>query len=376
MKANMEENQNKQINQNKYICNICNCPDRYFLCSFCFNKYNDNYKHKKKNFEESEKSMAGKIEYLLKCNQAKSKTLNKKIHLDKYKQILLERIKQEEDLIKNYEEEFQKYEKLIIEQKDKNNRINHKLEEVNTKESNLFDSAANLGESDNIINENKNEDIDEIKDEINKINEKIINYKIKYIYDLFEESFIKNKTIIKITDFFNIISEEPENKEENNQNFSVLELQDTLSKEIKIEVFKENSENSDIYLKRFNSFFVSMVSFLEKAYKRFKLQMPYQINFPKIKNKEVEYKISLKKNELNENNIINNAVDGYHLLNINYEYLINFIFGDSVRLKYMFDLSFFTKNKNENLGSLKNIEEESKINEKSEEFQGFVVLDF
>ena len=376
MKANMEENQNKQINQNKYICNICNCPDKYFLCSFCFNKYNDNYKHKKKNFEESEKSMAGKIEYLLKCNQAKSKTLNKKIHLDKYKQILLERIKQEEDLIKNYEEEFQKYEKLIIEQKDKNNRINHKLEEVNTKESNLFDSAANLGESDNIINENKNEDIDEIKDEINKINEKIINYKIKYIYDLFEESFIKNKTIIKITDFFNIISEEPENKEENNQNFSVLELQDTLSKEIKIEVFKENSENSDIYLKRFNSFFVSMVSFLEKAYKRFKLQMPYQINFPKIKNKEVEYKISLKKNELNENNIINNAVDGYHLLNINYEYLINFIFGDSVRLKYMFDLSFFTKNKNENLGSLKNIEEESKINEKSEDFQGFVVLDF
>ena len=376
MKANLEENQNKQINQNKYICNICNCPDKYFLCSFCFNKYNDNYKHKKKNFEESEKSMAGKIEYLLKCNQAKSKTLNKKIHLDKYKQILLERIKQEEDLIKNYEEEFQKYEKLIIEQKDKNNRINHKLEEVNTKESNLFDSAANLGESDNIINENKNEDIDEIKDEINKINEKIINYKIKYIYDLFEESFIKNKTIIKITDFFNIISEEPENKEENNQNFSVLELQDTLSKEIKIEVFKENSENSDIYLKRFNSFFVSMVSFLEKAYKRFKLQMPYQINFPKIKNKEVEYKISLKKNELNENNIINNAVDGYHLLNINYEYLINFIFGDSVRLKYMFDLSFFTKNKNENLGSLKNIEEESKINEKSEEFQGFVVLDF
>ena len=372
----MEENQNKQINQNKYICNICNCPDKYFLCSFCFNKYNDNYKHKKKNFEESEKSMAGKIEYLLKCNQAKSKTLNKKIHLDKYKQILLERIKQEEDLIKNYEEEFQKYEKLIIEQKDKNNRINHKLEEVNTKESNLFDSAANLGESDNIINENKNEDIDEIKDEINKINEKIINYKIKYIYDLFEESFIKNKTIIKITDFFNIISEEPENKEENNQNFSVLELQDTLSKEIKIEVFKENSENSDIYLKRFNSFFVSMVSFLEKAYKHFKLQMPYQINFPKIKNKEVEYKISLKKNELNENNIINNAVDGYHLLNINYEYLINFIFGDSVRLKYMFDLSFFTKNKNENLGSLKNIEEESKINEKSEEFQGFVVLDF
>ena len=376
MKANLEENQNKQINQNKYICNICNCPDKYFLCSFCFNKYNDNYKHKKKNFEESEKSMAGKIEYLLKCNQAKSKTLNKKIHLDKYKQILLERIKQEEDLIKNYEEEFQNYEKLIIEQKDKNNRINHKLEEVNTKESNLFDSAANLGESDNIINENKNEDIDEIKDEINKINEKIINYKIKYIYDLFEESFIKNKTIIKITDFFNIISEEPENKEENNQNFSVLELQDTLSKEIKIEVFKENSENSDIYLKRFNSFFVSMVSFLEKAYKRFKLQMPYQINFPKIKNKEVEYKISLKKNELNENNIINNAVDGYHLLNINYEYLINFIFGDSVRLKYMFDLSFFTKNKNENLGSLKNIEEESKINEKSEEFQGFVVLDF
>ena len=289
---------------------------------------------------------------------------------------MIERIKQEEDLIKNYEEEFQKYEKLIIEQKDKNNRINHKLEEVNTKESNLFDSAANLGESDNIINENKNEDIDEIKDEINKINEKIINYKIKYIYDLFEESFIKNKTIIKITDFFNIISEEPENKEENNQNFSVLAIQDTLSKEIKIEVLKEDSENSDIYLKRFNAFFNSMVSFLEKAYKRFKLQMPYKINYPKIKYKDFEYKIKIEKKELNDNNIVNEAVDGYHLLNINYEYLMNYIFGDSVKIKYMFDLSSFIKNKNEDLGSLKNIVEESKINQEPKECNGFVVVDF
>jgi hypothetical protein len=155
-----------------------------------------------------------------------------------------------------------------------------------------------------------------------------------------------------------------------------LAIQDTLSKEIKIEVLKEDSENSDIYLKRFNAFFNSMVSFLEKAYKRFKLQMPYKINYPKIKYKDFEYKIKLEKKELNDNSIVNAAVDGYHLLNINYEYLINYIFGDEVKLKYIFDLSFFIKDQKEDLGSLKNIEEESKINQGTKECEGFVVVDF
>ena len=370
----MEENE--KFNQNKYICNICNCPDKYFLCNSCFKEYNKNYIEKKNNFEKYEKSMSEKIERLLKCNEGKSKKLNKKILFDKYKLILLDRIKQEEELTKKCDEELKKYEALIIEQIDKNNRLKGRLDEDTTKESNLFESAINLNNNNIIINENENKDIDDIKNEIEKINTKIINFKKKYIYDLFEESFIKKKSIIKITDFFNIISEEPEKKEEDNQNFSVLAIQDTLSKEIKIEVLKGDSENSDIYLKRFNAFFNSMVSFLEIAYNRFKLQMPYKINYPKIKYKDLEYKIKIEKKELNDNNIVNEAVDGYHLLNINYEYLMNYIFGDSVKIKYMFDLSSFIKNKNEDLGSLKNIVEESKINQEPKECNGFVVVDF
>jgi hypothetical protein len=318
--------------------------------------------------------MSEKIERILKCNEEKAKKLNKKILCDRYKQILLDRINQEEELIKKYEEESQKYEGLIKEQIKNNDDIKSKLVEDNTKESNLFESAVNLNNNNIVINENK--DINDIKNEIEEINTKIINYKKKYIFDSFEESFIKNNSIIKITDFFNIISEEPEKKETNDQNFSVLVIQDKLTEEIKIEVLNGNSEKSDIYLKRFNSFFNSMVSFLEKAYKRFKLQMPYKIDYPKIKYKDSEFKLKLEKNELNNNNIVNRAVDGYHLLNINYEYLINYIFGDSVKLKYMFDFSFFIKNKNEDLGSLKNIEEQSKLNQEPKECDGFVLVDF
>ena len=44
-------------------------------------------------------------------------------------------------------------------------------------------------------------------------------------------------------------------------------------------------------------------------------------------------------------------------------------------MKYMFDMSFFITDKNENLGSLKNIEEESKIKQGPQEIFGFEVLD-
>ena len=369
--------ENEKNNQNKLICNICNCPDKYFLCNSCFKEYNNIYNDKKTNFIKSEKAISGKIEQLLKFNEGKSKKLNKKILCEKDKQLLLDRIKQEEELIQRCEEEILKYDKLNIDLIGNNNRLKSKLEEDNTKESNLFESAVNLNNSNTIINENENNDINDIKNEIEEINSKIINVKKNYIYDLFNKSFIQKKTIIKITDFFNIISEEPEKKETNNQNFSVLAIQDKLSKEIKIEVLRDNSEKSDIYLKRFNSFFNSMVSFLEEAYKRFKLKLPYKINYPKIKYNDLEFKINLEKKELNDNNIVNKAVDGYHLLNINYEYLINYIFGDSVKLKYIFDLSFFTENKTEDLGSLKNIEEEeSKINQETKECNGFVLVDF
>ena len=368
--------ENEKINQNKLICDICNCPDKYFLCNSCFEEYNNIYKEKKDNFVKSENAMSGKIRDLLICNKEKIKTLNKKILCDRYKKVLLDRQKQEEELIKKCEEELKKYENLNKEQEIENNKLKTKLLEDNTEEStNLFESAVNLNNNNIAINDNENKDINDIKKEIEKINLEIINYKKKYIYDLFEETFIKKKTIIKITDFFNIITDEPE-KKETNENFSILGIPDKLSKEIKMEVLKGNSEKSDIYLKRFNSFFNSMVSFLEEVYKRFKLQMPYKINYPKIKYKDFEYKIKLEKKELNDNSIVNAAVDGYHLLNINYEYLVNFIFGDEIKLKYIFDLSFFIKNKVEDLGSLKKIEEESKINQGTNECDGFVLVDF
>ena len=372
-----EDKEKKPINQNKALCNICNSYDKYFLCDYCFKKYNSVYKQKKEGLEGSEKLLSDKIECLLTYNREKSKKLNKKIYLDRYKNILLERIKQEENKIQELEEESKKYEKLIIGQKDKISRLNSMFNVDMKPQSSLFDSYTNLANSNIIVNENEINDIDEIKNEIFEINSKIINYKKKYIFDLFEESFIKNKTIIKVTDFFNIDSE-PENKNDKNcMNFSIVNIQDKMSKEIKLDVFKIVIEDkNDVYLERFNSFFISMVSFLEKAYKRFKLKMPYKINFPKILNTNgFEYKIEIKKNELDNVNEVNNAIKGYHLLNINYEYLINYIFGDSIRMKYMFDMSFFITDKNENLGSLKNIEEESKIKQGPQEIFGFEVLD-
>ena len=372
-----EDRENKPINNNKALCDICNSYDKYFLCDYCFKKYNSVYKQKKENLEDSEKDLSKKIDCLLSYNKEKSKKLNKKIYYEKYKNILLEKIKQEENKIQELEEESKKYEKFLIEQKDKISRLKS-IFNVDTKQHNsLFDSYTNLTNTNIIINENENNDIDEIKNQIFEINSKIINSKKKYIFDLFEESFIKNKTIIKITDFFNIYSEPENNNDKNCLNFSIVNMQDKMSKEIKLDVFKIVVEDkNDIYIERFNSFFISMVSFLEKAYKRFKLKMPYKISFPKILNTNgFEYKIEIKKNELDNVNEVNNAIKGYHLLNINYEYLVNYIFGDSIRIKYFFDMSFFITDKNEDLGSLKNIEEESKIKQGPKEIFGFEVLD-
>ena len=76
--------ENEKINQNKLICNICNSPDKYFLCHSCFKHYNKIYKDKKNNFLNSEKAISEKIEHLLKCNEEKAKKLNKKILCDRY----------------------------------------------------------------------------------------------------------------------------------------------------------------------------------------------------------------------------------------------------------------------------------------------------
>ena len=67
--------ENEKINQNKLICNICNSPDKYFLCHSCFKHYNKIYKDKKNNFLNSEKAISEKIEHLLKCNEEKAKKL-------------------------------------------------------------------------------------------------------------------------------------------------------------------------------------------------------------------------------------------------------------------------------------------------------------
>ena len=379
MKENKEENENLITNQNKYICNICNSNDRYFLCDICFKKYNSTYEQKKNDLEYSEKLISKKIKDLLLFNNDKSIKLNKKLFYDKYKQVLLERTKQEENKIKKYEDEYKNYEKLIIEQKDKNSRLKAMLDTDNKeqkKEENIFDSTNNLMNSDIIVNEN--DDIDKIKNDIFEINYKITNYKTKFIYHLFDESFIQNKTLIKITDFFNVLPKKEENTNINRLNFSILNTQDNIiTNELNIEALKKTEDKVyDIYLKRFNTFFISLVSFLEKAYKKFKLEMPYKISYPKIFNTNgFDYKFELKKEELDEEIAVNNAVKGYHLLNINYEYLINYIFGDSKKLKYLFDMSFFLTDKNENLGSLENIKEESKINQKPDGLFGFELLD-
>ena len=142
----MKENENFIIIQDEYICNICNSKDKYFICGKCFKKYNSTYLDKKNNLEKSEKSLSEKIAFLLSTNNNKSKTLNKKILSDKYKQILLEKIKQEENQIKEYEEESKKYEKIIIEQKDKNQKLNLMLNKENQAnnqpklESGIFES--------------------------------------------------------------------------------------------------------------------------------------------------------------------------------------------------------------------------------------------
>ena len=379
MKEKKDENENLISNQNKYICNICNSEDLFFLCDKCFKRYNSTYEQKKNDLEYSEKLLSKKIKDLLLFNNDKSNKLNKKLFYDKYKQILLERIKQEENNIQIFENEFKNYEKLIIEQKDKNSRLNSMLN-IDDKDSknnkNIYGSDIDLMNSNIIINEN--DDIDKIKNEIFEINSKIINYKLKYIYNLFEESFIKNKTFIKITDFFNILTTKDEKTNSNRLNFSVLNTQDKIiTNELNLQALKKKEDNVyDIYLRRFNSFFISMVSFLEKAFKKFRLEMPYKIIYPKILNTNgFDYKFELNNEELDKEISVNNAVKGFHLLNIDYEYLINYIFGDSKKLKYLFDMSFFLTDKNENIGSLENIKEESKINQNPEEYFGFEVLE-
>ena len=116
-----------------------------------------------------------------------------------------------------------------------------------------------------------------------------------------------------------------------------------------------------------------MISFLEKSYKRFKIEMPFKINNSKIEYKNgFEYNLEL--NNLNEESIIKSCTKGYHLLNINFMSLMQNIFGDSEKLGDWFDISLLLDGKDEDIGSIEKIREEEK-NNKEGEFNGFIIID-
>ena len=383
LKINAREEEEANRDLNIYRCNICNnSEEEFLLCDDCFKNYISKFEDNINNFLNTEKSIIKKIDLILTFNNEKSKKLNLKIYLDKYKQILESRIQQEEIKIKKYKEEASKYENLVINQKDKNNGLEHFLKDfdfggnINNKDKNIsFNNSLNNSNDNNDVYRSE---ISKTKNEIFDINSKIKTYKKKYIYDLFQDLFIKKKTIIKISDFFN-----DEQQQNNNLNFSIILIpnknnntdmnqDDSSSDIIKLNLLREN----DVLLKRLNSFFKTMVCFLEKAFNKFKIKMPFKINHFKVEYKNgFEYNIEINKNQLNNQSEISHVVKGYHLLSINYIYLMQNIFGDSIKLNDWFDFSFFLSEQNDDIGSIKTIIEDAKNEEKEKEYNGFIVID-
>ena len=369
--------------ENKYICDICNSQEEFLLCENCFKKYNSAFEENINNFKTTGKELSKKIESLLNFNKYKSQYLNKRIKSDKYKPVMESRIKQEEMMISVYKEEHQKYQNMIIKQKDKNVRLSTILKDLEKEnktdeiKNDSINSVINFSAID--FNNNKN-DIIKLKNEISDINKKIKNIKINYIKKLFKKLFIDKNNIIKVSDFF-------KDKQFQENNFSIIFLNannnqikssnnenpdnsdNTTDKEINLNVLGENNR----ILKRFNSFFITMISFLEKSYKRFKIEMPFKINNSKIEYKNgFEYNLEL--NNLNEESIIKSCTKGYHLLNINFMSLMQNIFGDSEKLGNWFDISLLLDGKDEDIGSIEKIREEEK-NNKEGEFNGFIIID-
>ena len=369
--------------ENKYICDICNSQEEFLLCENCFKKYNSAFEENINNFKTTGKELSKKIESLLNFNKYKSQHLNKRIKSDKYKPVMESRIKQEEMMISVYKEEHQKYQNMIIKQKDKNVRLSTILKDLEKEnktdeiKNDSINSVINFSAID--FNNNKN-DIIKLKNEISDINKKIKNIKINYIKKLFKKLFIDKNNIIKVSDFF-------KDKQFQENNFSIIFLNannnqikssnnenpdnsyNTTDKEINLNVLGENNR----ILKRFNSFFITMISFLEKSYKRFKIEMPFKINNSKIEYKNgFEYNLEL--NNLNEESIIKSCTKGYHLLNINFMSLMQNIFGDSEKLGDWFDISLLLDGKDEDIGSIEKIREEEK-NNKEGEFNGFIIID-
>ena len=349
----------KELN-NKYLCDICNMTHENLLCDDCFKKYNSKFESYINKFVITRKTLSNKIDFLLNSNINKSKKLNKKINLDKCQILLYDKIREEVTKIEKYKEEESKTDELINKQKEKNAKLSEKLKRVEEEE--------NVDEEQEIV---------ELKNKILDISSKIKEKKKKFIYDLFEDLFIKKKFIIKISDFFN------ENQHSSNDmNFSIINISSKEDKntgntnnlksdEIKLSVLKQNN----ILLKRFNSFFRAMILFLQKSFGRFKIKMPYEIKNNKIKYKNnIEYSCELDK-ELNDQIALNNFTKGLHLLNINYIYLMENIFGDSLKLKNWFDISTFLSDKDDDLGSVERILEESKNDKNEEEYNGFIIVE-
>ena len=128
--------------ENKYICDICNSQEEFLLCENCFKKYNSAFEENINNFKTTGKELSKKIESLLNFNKYKSQHLNKRIKSDKYKPVMESRIKQEEMMISVYKEEVQKYQNMLIKQKDKNVGLSFILKDLE-KEENKTDEIKN-----------------------------------------------------------------------------------------------------------------------------------------------------------------------------------------------------------------------------------------
>ena len=369
-------------------CDICNSPEEYLLCEECFNKYNIAFEENLNNFVTTRNIISQKINNILSFNNSRSGKLNKAIIHNKFKQTIESLINQEKTKIEKYKEESKNYEQLLIKQKDKNSGLNCILKELEKgskapefKNDSIDDSLVNL--TNLYLEVDGGDKISNIKKEIFEMNNEIRKVKKKYVYNLFENLFIKKKSVIKISDFFenkhyqesmnfSIIKTTNNNSQINSNENNDIENDTLISKEIKINLLKEK----DIYLKRFTSFVKSMFTFLEKSYNKFQLKMPFKINHYKIVYKnEFEYNCEINKSKLNDLSALNSIIKGLHLLNINYIYLIQNIFGDTIKLNDWFDISLFLTSQNDDIGSLENILEDAKNDNNEEEFNGFVVID-
>lgn len=375
----------KENNMNIYRCDICNSPEELLLCNNCFDSYNKKFEDNLKGFTTTRDELSKQITILLSYNLAKSKRLNKAIIMNKYKQTLESLINQEKSKLDKCQKESKEYDDLLIKQKEINSRLKSILNDLEKGESidepqndSIFESEINLTKF-IVDNKNSNNDnISNLKKQIFEMNNKIRKVKKEYIYDLFEKLFIKKKSIIKISDFFKNTQ-----YQENNMNFSIIKINNSsnsdnkdfendisINKEINIDLLKEN----DIYLKRFSSFIKSMFSFLEKCYKKFQLKMPFKTNNYKIAYKnEFEYNCDINESKIKDLSQINSIIKGLHLLNINYIYLMQYIFGDTIKLNEWFDISFFLISQADDVGSLEKILEDAKNGDVEEVFEGFLV---